>query len=289
MMNSPEVFAIGSIDTGSRLRPVDPEKVKVLAESVARIGMNTPITVWIDPGPRDMANGDACYDVPVLVAGAHRLEAAKSLGWTMISAFVLEKSWDEARLWEIAENLHRADLSVQERADHIAEWVRITDAKAHCAPSEKPHTGGRKSQGINAAVRELGIDRTEAQRAVKIASIPPEAREAADEAGLHTQKARLEIAKADDPVAKVAELRKKAADRKLIETSTDALVKKQAVDDAATLILDYVPEHRISDLLNWLNAGGASSIAKAIWRQRKTGQRGEHDRSVFDATSCGRG
>lgn len=43
------------------------------------------------------------------------------------------------------------------------------EAKAQLAPSAKPHTGGRASLGINAAVRELGIDRTEAQRAVKIA------------------------------------------------------------------------------------------------------------------------
>jgi ParB family chromosome partitioning protein len=94
----------------------------------------------------------------------------------------------------------RAELSVQERADHIAEWVRLTEEKtagASCASSLKD---GRKAgpqhqpSGINAAVRELGIDRTEAQRAVKIAGIAPEAKAAADEAGLNTQKARLEIA-----------------------------------------------------------------------------------------------
>jgi hypothetical protein len=84
-------------------------------------------------------------------------------------------------LWEIAENLHRAELSVQERADHIAEWVRLTEEKLKEQPAQvAPHRkAGQQPGGINAAVRELGIERTEAQRAVKIAGIKPEAKAAA--------------------------------------------------------------------------------------------------------------
>ncbi len=89
---------------------------------------------------------------------------------------------------EIAENLHRADLTVQERADHIAEWVRLTDRvqSAQIAPIESKRVDGRghrKESGVNAVVRDLGIDRTEAQRSVKIASIPADARAAADDVG----------------------------------------------------------------------------------------------------------
>jgi ParB family chromosome partitioning protein len=75
----------------------------------------------------------------------------------------------EARKAEIAENLHRAELTVQERADHIAEWVRLTEVSAQVAP--KPQ-GGRPESGVRAAARELGVERTEAHRAVKIASPP---------------------------------------------------------------------------------------------------------------------
>jgi hypothetical protein len=48
---------------------------------------------------------------------------------------------------------------------------RITEekVKARLAPLDKPHDRGRPNLGINSAVRELGIDRTEAQRANKIA------------------------------------------------------------------------------------------------------------------------
>jgi hypothetical protein len=52
---------------------------------------------------------------------------------------------------------------VQERAEHIAEWVRLTSEKV---AQVAPPSGGvqPKEQGIRKAVRELGIDRTEAHR-----------------------------------------------------------------------------------------------------------------------------
>lgn len=64
--------------------------------------------------------------------------------------------------------LHRAELTVQERADHIAEWIRLTEARAAGATCADSLADGRKAgpqhqpRGINAAVRDLGIDRTEA-------------------------------------------------------------------------------------------------------------------------------
>jgi hypothetical protein len=77
---------------------------------------------------------------------------------------------------------------VQERAGHIADWVRITNAaekvKAHIAPLEKLHDRGRPNQGINAAVRELSLDRTDVQRAIKIAGLTSEAKKVAVEVGL---------------------------------------------------------------------------------------------------------
>jgi hypothetical protein len=76
-------------------------------------------------------------------------------------------------------------LTEAERSEHIAEWVRITGEKqspAQDAPVKSRRADGRGGSvgvGINAAVRDLGIDRTEAQRSVKIASLAPEAKEAA--------------------------------------------------------------------------------------------------------------
>ncbi len=114
--------------------------------------------------------------------------------------------------------MHRTELTVLERAEHIAEWVRLTEAKgvsAQVAPklSARGRSGeGRPKGGINAAVRELssiGINRTEAQRAMKITTITDEAKEAARAAGLgNNQSALLEIARAapDQQATKVDEV-----------------------------------------------------------------------------------
>jgi hypothetical protein len=67
------------------------------------------------------------------------------------------------------DNLHRTDLNVQKRANHIAEWVpHAAENEALCAPPS-----GRQPyhKAINAAVGELGIDRTEADPTLKMVSI----------------------------------------------------------------------------------------------------------------------
>jgi len=131
--------------------------------------------------------------VPILVAGRHRIEVARRLGWTDIDTLVLDGDETDARLWEIAENLHRAELTVQERADHIAEWIAITAEKVG---QLDPLSRGRGIQGgVRAATRELGVERMEA-------------RQAADTAGLVSQRARLEIASApaEQQVQRVADV-----------------------------------------------------------------------------------
>ena len=64
------------------------------------------------------------------------------------------------------------ELPALQRSEHIAEWVRLTaEQPAQLAPVESKRADGRGHRhegGINAATRELGIGRTEAQRVVKI-------------------------------------------------------------------------------------------------------------------------
>jgi hypothetical protein len=87
-------------------------------------------------------------------------------------------------MWEISENLDRAELTVQQRHDQIAEWIELNGSKKP-AQVEPVSKGGRgKVGGVNDAVRELGVERNEARRAVKIAAIEPKAKAAAKVAGL---------------------------------------------------------------------------------------------------------
>lgn len=192
LMNVP----VGDVEISEGRRPADSDVVKRLAASIREIGLQHPITVRAR---------DSKF---VLVAGRHRLEAARLLGEEYIRAAVVRCSDVDARLWEIAENLHRAELSVQERSDQIAEWVRLTDEKVKAQVAPLP-SRGRPNQGINAASRDLGVDRTEAQRAVKIASMTPEAKQAAQAAGLSdNQSALLQIARApaEEQTARIAEI-----------------------------------------------------------------------------------
>lgn len=93
------------------------------------------------------------------------------------------------------------ELTKLERDEHIAEWVRLTEEKgklAQLAPVS-PKGGRGNEGGINAAVRERGIDRTQAQRAVKIAGITDEAKAAAREAGVDNNQSALLITANESP------------------------------------------------------------------------------------------
>lgn len=204
------------IDTSSvevsaqRLRGVCPSTVQDLVGSIKAVGLLTPVSV------RFVESEDGLTRT-VLVCGMHRLEAVKQLGWHTVPAVVLPQETDgEARMAEIAENLHRAELTVLERAEHIAEWIRLTEERdaAQVAPHQ-PRKAGQQPGGINAATRELGIERTQAQRAVKIAEhTTAEAKEAAREVGLDKNQSALLAVAAVPPeqqVAKVQELAKEKA------------------------------------------------------------------------------
>jgi ParB-like chromosome segregation protein Spo0J len=218
---APTSIPIANVKIGQRLRALDQEAMKVLAASMAVIGLKVPITV------RRTAEG---YE---LIAGWHRLEAARQLGWLEISAVIVVGSDADARKWEIAENLHRAELTPLERANHVAEWIRLTEAEVSAQVAPKPQ-GGRPESGTRAAARELGIERTEAQRSIKIASITPQAKEAAREAGIDNNQSKLLAVAAQAPeqqVGKVIELAKRRTRRAPEEIA--AAKREQAQRQAA--------------------------------------------------------
>jgi ParB family transcriptional regulator, chromosome partitioning protein len=202
----------------------DPEAVSQLADSMSAIGLRTPITVRAVKRDVDTDGSHAIAD-HFLVAGAHRLEAARSLGWSEIDAFVLDGDEVEARLWEIAENLHRKELTVLQRSRLIADWIEITNERSGQVV-QKPN-GGRPEGGIAQAARTLPVPgkteggrRKNIERSMKIDEMSPEAKQAAESAGLEdNQSALLEIAAqptAEMQVAKVAEIasRKRSPNKK---------------------------------------------------------------------------
>src|SRR5260370_19625165 len=141
-------ITIDDIDIPPGRRDVVAASVKKLADSIDRVGLRHPITV--------REKGDRY----VLVAGRHRIEACQKLGREHIPATIVKMTNDDARLWEIAENLHRAELTKLERDDNIAEWIKITERVSRQADA-KPQ-GGRPEGGVRAAARALGVDEVDA-------------------------------------------------------------------------------------------------------------------------------
>jgi ParB family transcriptional regulator, chromosome partitioning protein len=193
------------IKIGPRWRQmIDREGLEYLKESISRIGVKIPISV------RRMDNEWH------LVAGLHRLTGCLELGITSIP--VREETGDDtdALMWEISENLHRIELTPLEHDKHVAKWIELCEQrgsvqKAQNAPIESKRDDGRghrQEGGINAASRELGIERTDAQRAVKVASLSDEAQHEAVKLGLDDNRsALLKAAEQPDAQSQVQALR----------------------------------------------------------------------------------
>lgn len=113
------------IVVGPRLRAVDADYVQQLAESIRLRGLDAPIRVT-------MADEAGFHR---LIAGAHRLEAVRSLGLPTIAAIPFEGTEQEAALLEVEENLIRRELSELDRAGFLAEhkrlWLELYPETAH--------------------------------------------------------------------------------------------------------------------------------------------------------------
>lgn len=151
------------IEFGERHRALSADAVDRLTASLAEIGLKQPITIrLVDEMEID---GKVVCGVPVLIAGAHRLAAAKKLGWTAIDCIEADDDPISAELWEIAENLHRLDLSREQRDEHIRRYAELLEEKARVIPQQNaavlPKRGPGQPKAIPRQVAEqvgLSVD-----------------------------------------------------------------------------------------------------------------------------------
>ncbi len=166
-------IAIREIKINDRRREAIAEKVKALAQSMAEIGLLNPVTV-------DRAH--------TLIAGLHRLEAAKLLDWTEIECTICNLNSLQAELAEIDENFIRSDLSSMEYGDLLLRRKEIYET---LHPKTR-HGGDRKSDKIKSpnwrldseksfvddTAEKLGVGARTIQRQLQIAkNIVPEVKE----------------------------------------------------------------------------------------------------------------
>ena len=104
---------ISEIKVNPGRRNAAPADVRELADSIVEVGLLNPVTV---------------SQSRTLIAGLHRLEAAKLLGWTEIECVVSGLEGLRAELAEIDENFVRSDLTPLEFGELLLRRKEVYEA-----------------------------------------------------------------------------------------------------------------------------------------------------------------
>lgn len=174
-MSAPEAIdrvhrvKIAAIDTTGRLRQVDPDHARVIADSILalrtkdRSGLKQPITI------RPIGEGRF-----KLVMGAHRLAAITWIGDAEIDAVIEFMTELQARLAEIDENLCRAELTMFDRAAFLAERDRVWKAlnpdlgKGKAGAKARWHHATDKMSFASDTADRVGLSERHIRRDVKM-------------------------------------------------------------------------------------------------------------------------
>jgi N6-adenosine-specific RNA methylase IME4 len=233
-----EALSVKDIQVNKRKRKLNVDKVAGLAESFELLGQLEPITITSKNGQY------------VLLAGWHRLEAAKLLGWEKIRAQLFEGDELECELVEIDENLTNNDLTVLEQGEQLERRNEILEAMGNrWQNGQNQHTAGggemvslpKTTEDI---AKESGLSKRSAQQRTQIArDIVPEVKElirdtpVADSTTQLLELARLkpdeqiEVANLLDGETTVSEAKRKINREKRVE---EILVKTaEPVEDVA--------------------------------------------------------
>ncbi len=204
---------IYQINVNAGRREANQEAVQKLADSISKVGLLNPITV------------DQEY---TLIAGLHRLEAAKRLGWTEIMCTVSNLAGLQAELAEIDENFVRKDLSGDEFRELLLRRKEIYES----LHPETKHGGDRKSEKIKHA--KCALD-----------SVPSFIEDTAEKLSVHPATVRREIQTAKNLTAEA---------KTILRESNAKLTKKEA------LKLSRLPSEQQEDAATQLAAGDIRSV-----------------------------
>ena len=216
-------IAINEIIIKEGRRDIDNAKVMELAESISKIGLLNPVTVTRKN---------------VLVAGLHRLMAAKSLGWTEIEANIIDADGLYAELAEIDENLIRNELHYIDRGNQLARRKKIyeelypeTKREATLKQYRNEIIAEReKPSFVSDTAKKLNVSNRTIETELQIAkNILPEVQEVIKEKDIPKTQA-LKIARME-PEQQVKIAQKIANDGAKSIIDARRLIKKEEVND----------------------------------------------------------
>lgn len=120
------VMNLDDIQIRKRVRQLDEEKLADLSYSIKKDGLLQPLVIALFEGKH------------VLIAGMHRMEVCRRLRWKMVPVRMIANIKDENHLLrlELSENLFRNELSLLERAVHLAEYLKLDSALSALSAEE---------------------------------------------------------------------------------------------------------------------------------------------------------
>lgn len=119
-----ERVSLALLRDSAQSRDLVQANVDMLRASIEQVGLIQPIRVR-PAGVIVRGLGEQGFQI---VAGHHRVAAARALGWTEIDAIVDTAEHLQAELMEIDENLCRAELTASQRAQAIRRRKQIWEA-----------------------------------------------------------------------------------------------------------------------------------------------------------------
>lgn len=201
---------IPQIKVNDGRRKVSSEVVHELADSISKVGLLNPITV------------DQDY---ALIAGLHRLEAAKLLGWQEIECNVSSLEGLMAELAEIDENLIRHGLDYIDEGNQLARRKEIYE-QLH-PETRQGQRNGQTSKTASGAVLET----------------KPFAEDVAEKLGIAPRTVRTKIQVAKNLTPKASEI-----------------VKRNDIGMKSALKLSRLPPEQQEEAANQLATGAIQSV-----------------------------
>ena len=251
-------------------RDVDAATVRMLSESMAAVGQMTPILVR--RGKRQ--EGPTSKDTYWIIAGRHRVQAARELGWAEIDAVLADLDTPHAELCEIDENLVRAELSDAERAKAHARREELMVQLGLAAPGRR---GGDRRSNDNSSLgsyakdtaEALGVHRRTVQRDLRRAkTIEPEVLD--DITGTDLDKGVVldELARAprSQQVALLDEIRQRQEGHKVNREVNKAI----ALTDAqlfAEWLMARTDLNELDTVISWLEGTKPRDVIAALRRE----------------------
>ena len=268
---------INDIKINSGRREAGPEAIEELAQSMSEVGLLNPITVSQDN---------------TLIAGLHRLEAARLLGWTEIRCNVCGLSGLQAELAEIDENLMRTSFDSIELGEILRRRKEVyeqlhPETIARNLPGHASNTSA-SSDNLTLEAKpffqdtadRMGIGRRTVERLVQVATdLTPETKKIVQESDTKitkqnlTKLSRMEPNQQEDAATQLVQGKIKSVDEYAVKSAEEEELSESYYSTGAFIVdtfsensnaLRRVPENHKLRLDNYRKILSPAQIKELI-------------------------